>query len=180
MLQAAQSQRYGSASLDAIMHAEGAYNGRADILTFMKKTIKGIARDALKFILEVSASTHPKEFTGMLYETDQIITDVDVSITQSSNVNAVMDLFTLPVNTHIVGSVHSHPSGGLQASETDIRMFMQSGGDYHIIVCYPYDITSWACYDKVGDLRQLDVLDVEIEESAVYRDIKETFGGEDD
>jgi proteasome lid subunit RPN8/RPN11 len=145
----------------------------------MKKKIKGIARDALKFILEVSASSHPKEFTGMLYETDLIITDVDVPIAESSHVNPVMDLFTLPVNTHIVGSVRSHHSGGLQPTETDIRAFMQSGGDYHIIVCYPYDITSWACYDKVGDLRQLDVLDVEIEESPVARDIEEMFGNED-
>lgn len=145
----------------------------------MKKKIKGIARDALKFVLEVSASSHPNEFAGMLYETDQIITDVDVPITQSSNVNAVMDLFMLPVNTHIVGSVHSHPSGELQPSDADIRMFMQNG-DYHIIVGYPYEITSWACYDRVGYIRKLDVLDVDIEESAVYRDIKESFGGEND
>ncbi|MGZ4863509.1 MAG: Mov34/MPN/PAD-1 family protein [Halobacteriota archaeon] len=145
----------------------------------MKKKIKGIARDALKFILEVSASSHPKEFAGMLYETDQVITDVDVPITQSSNVNAVMNLFMLPVNTHIVGSAHSHPSGELQPSDTDIQMFMQNG-DYHIIVGHPYEMTSWACYDRIGNIRKLDVLDVEIEESAVYRDIKETFGDEND
>ena len=78
----------------------------------MKKKIKGIARDTLKFILEVSASSHPKEFTGMLYETNQIITDVDVPVVESSHVNEVMDLFTLPVDTHIVGSVRSHPAGG--------------------------------------------------------------------
>jgi len=145
----------------------------------MKKKIKGIARDALKFVLGVSASSHPNEFAGMLYETDQIITDVDVPITRSSNVNAVMDLFMLPVNTHIVGSVHSHPSGELQPSDADIRMFMQNG-DYHIIVGYPYEITNWACYDRVGNIRKLDVLDVDIEESAVYRDIEESFGGEND
>ena len=146
----------------------------------MKKKIKGIARDALEFVLEVSASSHPKEFAGMLYETDQIITDVDVPINQSSNGTTVMDLFTIPVSTHIVGSVHSHPSGELQPSDADIRLFIEKGGDYHIIVAYPYEITSWTCYDRVGNLRQLDVLDVKIEESAVYRDIKETFGGEDE
>lgn len=146
----------------------------------MTKKIKGIARDALAFVLDVSASSHPKEFTGTLYETDQIITDVDVATTQSSNGNAVMDLFTIPVNTHLVGSVHSHPSGQLQPSEADIRLFMQNGGDYNIIVAYPYEIGSWACYDRVGNVRKLDVLDVDIEESAVYRDIMETFGDEDD
>jgi hypothetical protein len=56
---------------------------------------------------------------------------------------------------------------------------MQSG-DCHIIVGYPYDSTRWTCYDRIGDRRELDVLDVEIEDSAVYRDIQETFGGEND
>jgi proteasome lid subunit RPN8/RPN11 len=146
----------------------------------MKRKIKGIARDALEFMLEVSESSHPKEFAGTLYETDQIITEVDVPINQSSNGTMVMDLFTIPVSTHSVGSVHSHPSGELKPSDADVRLFIQNGGDCHIIVAYPYEITSWACYDRVGNLRQLDVLDVEIEENAVYRDIKETFGGEDD
>ncbi len=146
----------------------------------MKQKIKGIARHALEFILEVSASSHPKEFSGLLYETDQIITDVDVPLTQSSNVNEVMDLFTLPVDTHSVGSVHSHPSGGLQPSEADIRAFMQSGGDYHIIVCYHYEITNWACYDRSGNRRALDVLDIEFEESAVARDIEEFLGNDNE
>jgi proteasome lid subunit RPN8/RPN11 len=145
----------------------------------MKERIKGIARDALNFILEVSASSHPKEFAGMLYETNGIITDVDVPITQSSNVSAVMNLFMLPVSTHIVGSVHSHPSGALQPSDADINLFMQKG-THHIIVGYPYDVTNWVCYDRFGEKRKLDVLDIEIDESAVYRDIQETFGGEND
>jgi proteasome lid subunit RPN8/RPN11 len=146
----------------------------------MTKKIKGIAREALKFIIEVCSSSHPNEFAGMLCETNQIITDVDVPITQSSNVNAVMDLFTLPVNTHIVGSVHSHPSGVLEPSDADIHMFMRNG-DYHIIVAYPYEMASWACYDRIGNRRKLDVCDVEIEESgAVYEDIKNAFGDEDD
>ncbi|HYA32791.1 MAG TPA: Mov34/MPN/PAD-1 family protein [Candidatus Bathyarchaeia archaeon] len=145
----------------------------------MRTNIKGIARDALQFVLEVSASSHPKEFAGLLCETDGVITDVDVPITQSSNVSAVMNLFMLPVSTHIVGSAHSHPSGALQPSDADLRLFMQKGA-YHIIVGYPYDTTSWVCYDKFGEKRQLDVLDVEISESAVYRDIQETFGDEND
>jgi proteasome lid subunit RPN8/RPN11 len=57
---------------------------------------------------------------------------------------------------------------------------MQSG-DYHIIVGHPYDAQSWTCYDRVGNNRSLEVLDVEIDESdAVYDDIKEAFGAEND
>ncbi len=146
----------------------------------MKKNIKGIAREALEFILEVSASSYPKEFAGMLYETNNVITHVDVPITHSSNVSAVMDLFTLPVNPHLVGTVHSHPSSVLTPSDADLKMFMQSG-PLHIIVGYPYDMQSWICYDRGGNKRALDVLDVQIDETdLVYDDIRETFGGQND
>ncbi len=146
----------------------------------MKKNIRGIAREALEFMLEVSASSHPKEFAGMLYETENIITHIDVPITQSSNVSAVMDLFTLPVNPHLIGTVHSHPSGVLTPSPADLKLFMQSGS-YHIIVGYPYDMQSWVCYDRAGSIRKLDILDVDIDEfDVVYQDIKETFGGHND
>lgn len=146
----------------------------------MKKNIRGIAREALEFVLEVSASSHPKEFAGMLYETNNIITHVDVPITQSSNVSAVMDLFMLPVNPHLIGTVHSHPNGVLTPSDADIKLFMQSGS-YHIIVGCPYDMQSWTCYDRGGNIRPLEVLDVEIDESdVVSKDIKETFGGQND
>ncbi len=146
----------------------------------MKRNIRGIAKEALEFVLEVSASSHPKEFAGMLYETNNVITHVDVPITQSSNVSAVMDLFTLPVNPHLIGTVHSHPSGGLTPSAADLKLFMQSGS-HHIIVGYPYDMQSWTCYDRAGSLKKLDVLDVDIDEfDLVYEDIKETFGGQHD
>ena len=146
----------------------------------MKRNIKGIAREALEFALQVSASSHPKEFAGMLYETNDIITHVDVPITQSSKVSAVMDLFMLPVNPHLIGTIHSHPSGILTPSDADIKMFVQSG-PCHIIVGYPYDMQSWMCYDRGGNTKALEVLDVEIDEpDLVYDDIRETFGGQND
>jgi len=139
-----------------------------------------IARETLNFILSVSKSSYPKEFAGMLYADNGIITRVDVPLTQSSNVSAVMNLFMLPVNPHLIGSVHSHPSGNISPSATDIKMFMQNG-DYHIIVGYPYDMKSWACYDRVGKRRHLDVLDVNLDDKDhVLEDILETFGEEDD
>ncbi len=50
-----------------------------------------IARDALKFILEVSKSSAPREFAGMLSARDDIITDmVIVPGTESGEESAVM------------------------------------------------------------------------------------------
>ena len=145
-----------------------------------QRNIIGIARETLKFIVNVSKSSHPKEFAGMLYADDNVITGVDVPITQSSNVSAVMNLFMLPVNTHLVGSVHSHPSGDISPSTEDIKMFTQNG-DYHIIVGYPYDMESWSCYNRVGNKRHLDILDIDLDhKDQVLEDILETFGKEDD
>ncbi len=145
-----------------------------------QRNIIGIARETLKFALSVSKSSHPKEFAGMLYADDGVITRVDVPITQSSNVSAVMNLFMLPVNPHLVGSVHSHPSGDISPSTADITMFMQNG-DYHIIVGYPYDMKSWICYNRVGNKRHLDILDIDLDhKDQVLEDILETFGKEDD
>ncbi|MCZ7397137.1 MAG: metal-dependent protease of the PAD1/JAB1 superfamily, partial [Candidatus Methanoperedens sp.] len=63
-----------------------------------------IARDALSFILEVSKSSAPREFAGMLQATDDIITDVViVPGTESSDESAVMKLFMLP-NISTVGT----------------------------------------------------------------------------
>lgn len=145
-----------------------------------QKKIIGIARETLKFIINVSKSSYPKEFAGMLYADDNVITGVDVPVTQSSNVSAVMNLFMLPVNPHLVGSVHSHPSGDINPSTEDIKMFMQNG-DYHIIVGYPYNMKSWSCYNRVGNKRHLDILNVDLDhKDQVLEDIMETFGKEDD
>ncbi len=145
-----------------------------------QSNITAIARETLNFILSVSKSSYPKEFAGMLYADNGIITRVDVPLTQSSDVSAVMNLFMLPVNPHLIGSVHSHPSGDMTPSATDMKMFMQNG-DYHIIVGYPYDMKSWVCYDRVGKRRNLDVLDVKLDdEDQVLEDILETFDEEDD
>ena len=145
-----------------------------------QRNITAIARETLNFILSVSKSSYPKEFAGMLYADNGVITRVDVPLTQSSNVSAVMNLFMPPVNPHLIGSVHSHPSGNMNPSATDIKMFMQNG-DYHIIVGYPYDMESWVCYDRVGKRRHLDVLDVNLDDKdQVLEDIVETFGEEDD
>lgn len=150
-------------------------------MAIMKQSnITAIARETLNFILSVSKSSYPKEFAGMLYADNGVITRVDVPLTQSSDVSAVMNLFMLPVNPHLIGSVHSHPSGNMNPSSTDIKMFMQNG-DYHIIVGYPYDIKSWICYNRVGNRRHLDVLDVNLDDKdQVLEDIVETFGEEDD
>ncbi len=117
-----------------------------------------IARDTISFILEVCKSSAPREFAGMLQADGDVITEVVVVPgTRSSDENAVMQLFMLP-NIHTIGTVHSHPSGYLRPSNTDLELFMKKGS-YHIIVGKPYDTSSWTCYDKKGKTVKLEVVD---------------------
>lgn len=122
-----------------------------------------IAKDTLSFILEVSRSSAPNEFAGILTAQGDIITEVViVPGTESSDESAVMQLFMLP-NIHIVGTVHSHPSGNNEPSGVDLELF-EKKGLYHIIVGAPYNMSSWACYDTKGARIKLDVIDYDFEE----------------
>lgn len=122
-----------------------------------------IAKDTLSFILEVSRSSTPNEFAGMLTATGDIITDVIiVPGTESSDESAVMQLFMLP-NIHTVGTVHSHPSGHIKPSGADLELFERKG-NYHIIAGAPFNLSSWKCYDSKGDSIKLEVIDYDFKD----------------
>jgi proteasome lid subunit RPN8/RPN11 len=125
--------------------------------------IKGIDSGTLDFILETCKSTAPEEFAGLLHEKDGIITEVLILPgTESSEQNAVIKLFMMP-NITAVGSIHSHPGPNREPSQADLHMFSKTGY-CHIIVGYPYDKQSWTCYDKEGNIRELQVIDEKFED----------------
>jgi proteasome lid subunit RPN8/RPN11 len=125
--------------------------------------IKGIARDTLNFILEASKSMAPEEFAGLLQETDGIITEVLILPgTESSDVSAVLRLYMMP-NIKAAGSVHSHPGPSRRPSQADLNLFSKTG-NCHIIVGRPYNEQSWTCYDREGNIRKLQVLDLEFKD----------------
>ncbi len=128
-----------------------------------KGKVRGIARDTLMFIMEVSRSSMPVEFAGLLQAEDGVITEVLILPgTESSRMSALIRLYMLP-NMKVVGSVHSHPSSNIRPSKQDILLFSRTG-DYHIIVGPPFDETAWACYDALGEKRELAVLDIEFKD----------------
>lgn len=128
-----------------------------------KKHVQGIAKDALDFILEASRSSMPDEFAGLLQAEEEIITEVLILPgTESSRMSALIRLYMLP-NMQVAGSAHSHPSSDIRPSKEDIAFFSRTG-DYHIIVGPPFDLSSWACYDQLGQRRELPVVDIEFED----------------
>lgn len=122
------------------------------------KRIKGISRETLEFILEVSRSSYPNEFAGLLQAEAGIITEVlFLPGTELGESSALLRLFMMP-NISTVGSVHSHPRGMIKPSTADLQMFGKTG-NYHIITGYPYDLQSWKCFDAEGKERDLQILE---------------------
>ncbi|MCJ7444221.1 MAG: Mov34/MPN/PAD-1 family protein [Methanotrichaceae archaeon] len=129
-----------------------------------KRIVQGIAKDTLMFILEISRSSMPNEFAGLLQAENGIITNVLILPgTETSRISAMVRLYMLP-NMSIVGSVHSHPSSDIRPSHQDLLFFSRTG-EYHIIVGPPFDEKNWNCYDILGNERNLSVLDIEFNDN---------------
>lgn len=155
---------------------------------FRSSSISGIAEETLEFIIQASRDTHPNEFFGLLRATDardlglttkgSIITDVLVIPgTKSSELAAVFRSEMVPMNSGDVGTVHSHPSGNLTPSDEDLNTFSKRG-KCHIIIGHPYDEGSWRCYDRKGEERNLDVVDVELKDDDFFDFTEEDLFGE--
>lgn len=122
------------------------------------KQISYIDRETLKFILEASRSTHPREFAGVLRAAGDVIKEILILPgTLSSDKSAVLRLHMLPIDPSACGTVHSHPSSSASPSGEDLRLFAKFGY-VHIVVAFPYDESSWKAYNHRGEDIKLEVV----------------------
>ncbi|WP_311170990.1 Mov34/MPN/PAD-1 family protein [Halobellus ordinarius] len=149
---------------------------------FRSSEVLGIAADALDFAREAAGETHPDEYMGLLRGEDAeglgldrsgtVITDVlIIPGTRSNPVSATVDSNMIPNDSRSVGSIHSHPNGVLRPSDADLDTFGQ--GDVHIILGHPYGPDDWQAFDQHGDIRKLDVLDVDLPDPEDFFDFTE-------
>ena len=153
---------------------------------FRSREVIGIADDALSFVLEASAETHPNEYMGFLRaeRVDRLDPDPDLGDARGSDL-VVVDVLVIPGTTsnpvsatvrenlvpndnRTVGSVHSHPNGVLQPSDADLGTF--GSGPVHIIVGAPYGRDDWRAFDREGAVRGLPVLDVDLPDPEEFFD----------
>jgi len=138
---------------------------------FRPTEVIGIAAETLEFVLEASEDSHPDEYMGMLRGTPArdlgldekgvVVTDVLVIPgTESNPVSATVKTNMIPNDRKSVGSVHSHPNGVLRPSDEDLGTF--GSGQVHIISGYPYGWRDWQAFDRDGQRRELEVIDVSL------------------
>jgi proteasome lid subunit RPN8/RPN11 len=109
-------------------------------------------------ILEAAKETAPREFAAILRAEEGVITELLLLPgTVSGNVHAIFQLYMLPIDFSVVGTVHSHPSGVVQPSQADLELFGHFGR-VHIIAGHPFRDTDWGCWDHSGAPIDLDVV----------------------
>ena len=118
-----------------------------------------ITRQCLDSALACARSALPNEFGGVL-RADQpgVISELLLLPgTTAGRRHANFQLYMLPVDLGVSGTVHSHPSGALHPSDADLRLF-RSWGRRHIILGRPYDQGCWRAYDGNGRETHLEVI----------------------
>jgi proteasome lid subunit RPN8/RPN11 len=119
-----------------------------------------IARRALTSALASARSAYPNEFGGVLRADPPGVIGELLLLpgTTAGRRHANFQLYMLPADLTVVGTVHSHPSGALHPSDADLRLF-RSWGRRHLILGAPFGPGSWRAYDGNGNETHLDVLE---------------------
>ncbi len=123
-------------------------------------TIRKIRRSVLESILAGGASTFPNEL-GAILRSEEAETVTDLLLipgTTAGRRHANFQLYMLPVDLTVVGTVHSHPSGALHPSDADLTLF-RHWGRIHIIVGRPFGEYNWRAYSNLGVEVTLTVVD---------------------
>jgi len=124
--------------------------------------IRGISRDLLQALLESARSMDEegegREFVALLREEDGVIREFLFLPFTSTERSASLRYDLMPLDPHVAGSVHSHPSGALRPSQADLRFF-PALGRYHLILGPPFSETSWRCFTSDGQPCELEVVE---------------------
>jgi proteasome lid subunit RPN8/RPN11 len=110
-----------------------------------------ITRRCLDSALACARSAFPNEFGGVLRaDPPGVISDLLLLPgTTAGRRHANFQLYMLPVDLGVSGTVHSHPSGALHPSEADVTLF-RHWGRRHVILGWPYGPGAWRAYDGNG------------------------------
>lgn len=124
-----------------------------------KRRVHAIRRGVLDMVAASARASHPREFGATLRAEGGVVTEVIlVPGTLGGDRHAILPLGYLPVDSSIVGTVHSHPGPYAIPSDADKQLF-NAFGHTHIIIAEPYTDETWIAYDQNAEEIELEVLD---------------------
>jgi len=122
------------------------------------RRVYAIDVELLDDICDSAKACYPQEFLCMLRADDGVINEmVLLPGTVNGDTHSFLNLWMAPLDFSMVGSIHSHPGYSNEPSDADIDFFGHYGG-VHMIICQPYDRTSWRAYDSRGTVIPLKIV----------------------
>ena len=112
-----------------------------------------IERAVVDSILSYAQMLHPREavllLKGKIDKLGILVNETQIPpLATHGNTFSSFPLYTLPIDFSIVGVAHSHPSGALRPSVTDLNKFY---GRLMVITAYPYlSEKNIATFDRDG------------------------------
>jgi proteasome lid subunit RPN8/RPN11 len=112
-----------------------------------------VERVVVDSILSYAQMFHPREsillLKGKVNKTKLIVNDVQIPpFATHGNTFSAFPLNRLPIDFSVMGVAHSHPSGALRPSVTDLNKFY---GRIMLITAYPYQSEkNIAIFDREG------------------------------
>jgi proteasome lid subunit RPN8/RPN11 len=118
-----------------------------------------ITRRCLDSALACARSALPNEFGGVLRaDPPGVISELLLLPgTTAGRRHANFQLYMMPIDLGVAGTVHSHPSGALHPSTADVTLF-RHWGRRHLILGAPYHPGAWRAYDGNGRETTLEVV----------------------
>ena len=120
-----------------------------------------IERVVVDSILSYAQMLHPREavllLKGKVDKHRIVVNDTQIPpLATHGNAFSTFPLHTLPIDFSIIGVAHSHPSGALRPSVTDLNKFY---GRIMVITAYPYrSEKSIATFDREGKSLKYEVV----------------------
>ena len=120
-----------------------------------------IERAVIDSILSHAQILHPREaillLKGKVDKHTIVVNDTQIPpLATHGNTFSTFPLQTLPIDFSIVGIAHSHPTGALRPSITDLNKFY---GRIMVITAYPYQSKkNIAIFDREGKTLKSDVV----------------------
>mgnify|MGYP000592536286 CR=1 FL=1 len=120
-----------------------------------------IKRSVVSGILEYASACHPKEgillLKGRVDKNKIMIEEVEIPPLSIRGLGfSSFQPYMLPIDFSIIGTAHSHPSGVLRPSSTDMNKFY---GRIMIIAAYPYSSEeNLAVFDGKGNSLEYEIV----------------------
>ena len=120
-----------------------------------------IRKTALDFALGVSREIYPREFSGLLRGSEKQIEEILVLPGTIFGENfSVQRRDMAPLDSSIIGTIHSHPGENSSPSRADLKFFKKLG-QVHLLICYPHhSLEDVYAYNREGEKVKLEVADI--------------------